>query len=145
MSKNILIELMKAMGEPLTLENFQRLRYMGEVPKEIGAEDEADTPEEFLVCDFCSGGPVVSRYHANGFVSASLPLWVHGSVDDWSSCPCCTPMIDSANRDGLLAHSVVSFFEANPECSLPVEFVRQHLIEMYEKMRASGFRKALNL
>jgi hypothetical protein len=136
------IALMKALDVPLTLIEFQRLRYAGTIPEEIGPEDEADTPDEVLICDFCSGGPVTARYRAEDFIVAHMPTFIHGFLGDSAACPLCEKIIDTANWDDLLAHAVTSFYEVNPECAdLPVEFVRDHLREMYVTLRSKEFKK----
>ena len=42
-----LLGLMKRTGVPLTREHYLALAYMGEVPKELTPEEEAELPEEF--------------------------------------------------------------------------------------------------
>ena len=140
---NPLIALLRFYGIPLTLENFNELRYAG-TDLESCPEDEVDTPDEVLICDFCSGTPVVSRYHAQDFIIASDPSFIHCSVGDWGACSFCERLIDAANWETLLTHAVVSFYEHHPETDgvLPVEFVREHLRAMYEQLRQNGFQKA---
>ncbi len=41
-----LIQIMKDHGIPITREHYLNLAYMGQVPDELGAEQEADLPEE---------------------------------------------------------------------------------------------------
>ena len=41
-----LVSLMKRFNIPITRENYLNLAYMGEVPEELGAEQEADLPPE---------------------------------------------------------------------------------------------------
>jgi len=123
--KNPLIALMKFYNVPLTLENFNRLRYAGVVPELIGPEDEADTPEEVLICDFCPGTPVAARYR------------------DWAACPECERIIDAGDWDALLERSVAGFFEKYEECDglLSPVFVREHLHALYKDLRRNGFEK----
>ena len=41
-----LIDLMRHYGIPITRENYLDLAYMGELPKELSAEEEANLPPE---------------------------------------------------------------------------------------------------
>jgi hypothetical protein len=41
-----LVRLMKRFGIPVTREDYLELAYMGEVPKELSAEQEAELPPE---------------------------------------------------------------------------------------------------
>lgn len=41
------LALMKRFNMPMTREQYLELAYMGEVPEEIGAEEEAGLPEQF--------------------------------------------------------------------------------------------------
>ena len=43
---DIVLELMKERGVPLTRENYLHIAYMGDVPEEIGGEIEASIPQE---------------------------------------------------------------------------------------------------
>jgi hypothetical protein len=47
MADNPLLAVMKRYKAPMTREEFEKLRYMGEVPEQIPGEDEAETPEQF--------------------------------------------------------------------------------------------------
>jgi hypothetical protein len=46
MTNDIVLELMKQRGVPLTRENYLYIAYMGDVPEEIGGEIEAEIPWE---------------------------------------------------------------------------------------------------
>jgi hypothetical protein len=43
---DIVLEKMKHLHIPLTLDNYLDMAYMGDPPKELTAEEEADIPEE---------------------------------------------------------------------------------------------------
>jgi hypothetical protein len=46
--KNIVLDYMKANHIPLTRANYLSLAFMGNPPKELGAEEEADMPKELI-------------------------------------------------------------------------------------------------
>jgi len=46
MTEDIVLNLMKQRGVPLTRENYLHIAYMGDVPEEIGGEIEASIPWE---------------------------------------------------------------------------------------------------
>ena len=47
-NKDGIKEMMVKFNIPLTRENYLDLAYMGDVPEELSAEEEAELPEEFL-------------------------------------------------------------------------------------------------
>lgn len=45
-SKDPLVKTMRSLRIPITRDNYLNLAYFGEVPKELGAEQEAELPEQ---------------------------------------------------------------------------------------------------
>ena len=43
---DVVVELLKRAGVPVTRESYLRLAYFGRVPKELSAEEEAELPKE---------------------------------------------------------------------------------------------------
>lgn len=48
-NKDGIKEMMVKFNIPLTRENYLDLAYMGDVPEELSAEEEAELPEEFQI------------------------------------------------------------------------------------------------
>jgi hypothetical protein len=46
------LQKMKALGLPMTRENYLYLAYFGNSPGELGPEEEAELPEQFQLADW---------------------------------------------------------------------------------------------
>ncbi len=51
-----------------------------------------------MICDFCSGLPVVAAYPCRDFALDGLPI---GSQGAWAACAECARLIDGDQRDAL--------------------------------------------
>jgi len=94
-----------------------------------------------LKCDFCSGRPIMARYHAESFVVESVTVFE--SCGDWAACSKCEALIDAGNWDELVRRVRHSMFVLHPfhaVWSKPEEATR-HYTAMYKKLRAANFRK----
>jgi hypothetical protein len=49
---DVVLEKMKALGLPMTRENYLYLAYLGNPPDELGPEEEAELPEQFQLPSF---------------------------------------------------------------------------------------------
>ena len=88
----------------------------------IGSEEVGVDEESFagLICDFCSGSPVVKGYPALSFsMETQIPGIGIGSESGWAACQICADLVDADDWDGLATRSMETFQKAVVGLGLP--------------------------
>jgi hypothetical protein len=68
-----------------------------------------------MKCDFCSSPSITRLYDALDHVALRVSGFDLASEGAWAACDDCATLIDANDREGLLARSLDSFFDLNPQ------------------------------
>jgi len=93
-------------------------------------------PAGELVCDFCTGTPVVKRYGCQSF-----DILAGRSVGDWAACARCRDFIDAGDWNALVDYVLEKFAKNHPGAAPPRAVARAYLLDLYSTFRKNRREK----
>lgn len=83
-------------------------------------------------CDFCSSPDIVKTFETERDFVIVEPNLTHDFAFDtgWAACPVCAGLVEARDHDGLLNHSVETFY-TNAGGGLPRSVVRSHIAKIH--------------
>lgn len=94
-------------------------------------------PGENLLCDFCSGTPVVAAFDVIRDVAIQVPNIPASTDDAWAACETCCALVEAEDRDALLERSIRTFFERSGSPRVPQ--IERELRQYIRQLHAQFF------